>query len=258
MGCGLTGAVWRARHVKPRAWCRDATTRERARAIRARDNQLSKCLAGAGGGVQGQCILFARLTISRGAIAKAVSCPARRVRWQTDYAEQYNRCAARHDRRLKIANRQRVALNACLGSVENVRRPVDDEGISCRTLGRVAQFQADANRRMGCGLSGRRWNVERGDWCNMDFDRADRLLVRRDRDLGECFANAGGSKTDKCVLFGRLAEARSNVSKTMQCGNRGGAWRSDYEHQYQRCSQRFVSRIQLAQQQERALATCLR
>jgi hypothetical protein len=81
------------------------------------------------------------------------------------------------------------------------RGDVEGKRASCEVYARIAQVQADANRRFRCGFRGPAWNSDIGphfQWCRfVPRRRIAEEQRNRSQDLQKCFDRLGDFDDDK-------------------------------------------------------------
>lgn len=235
--CRLTDLPWSAGRATAYDWC----LKNRGEATEARlvgpRNQLAACLARGGGPFLERCDGYAKDAVGQFEAARKAECGFKGgSRWSDAYPVHYQWCMkvdsidARNEK-----DARQGELDRCLaesGSSQQGR-------IACDHYARLAGAQTETNRKLDCGLKGRRWLADYDRhyaWC-IATSRSNRVLELkyREDELDKCFQRGGGAFNEVCDDYASGAVAQSQQNSDSNCRYRGSDWHDSYIGHYKWC-----------------------
>jgi hypothetical protein len=257
--CGLARTPWSASHAAAYDWCLNNRSDANEDALTASRAQLVACLGRGGGRFLERCDGYAREAVSQFETARKTECGFRSgSRWSDSYSAHYQWCmkadeiGARNER----ADRQ-IELDRCLADSGGSK-----EGkVACDHYARLASEQTQTNRKLDCGLTGRRWLADydrQYAWC-IATSKANRLqeLKYREEELDKCFQRGGGASDGACDDYASSAVVQYQQSLEGSCHYRGADWHDSYIGHYRWCLAAKPGDAQKRQaRRKQALETC--
>jgi translation initiation factor 2 beta subunit (eIF-2beta)/eIF-5 len=256
--CSLRPAKWLGSFPQAYGFCKAAENPPLEDMLKGKRAELSACLARGGGSYVKRCDTYARDALTQVLDGRKADCGYKGRRWSKEYADHYQWCLKVEPWDLRNEKESRdIALETC--------REQGGEGkegqIACDHYARLAAEQTRSNRKLGCGLKGRRWLADYDRhfaWCKTTSRRnREQELRYREDELARCFERGGGNYDETCDDYARAAIRQNDKNLKNGCNYRGKNWHSNYQRHYKWCADaKPARRAKKRLQRKLALETC--